>query len=347
VSVSEYEEEENEAFELIELEDELGEDEETPSVGRIELFPERADKDERLDKFIAQELQDLSRSYVQKLIDEGAVTVDGYLRQRTFKVTPGQTVVVEIPEPVEHDLVPEDIPLQVVFEHEDLVVIEKAAAMVVHPAPGHPRGTLVNALIHRYPEIEIAGTNRPGIVHRLDKDTSGLMVVALTDRGRRSLVEQWSRGQVTKGYIALVKGVVEPDQATVDAPIGRDPKDRQRMAAIANGRHAVTHFTVNRRFREATLLDLEIETGRTHQIRVHLAFIGHPVVGDQLYNHASGRFGGTGSIVGRQFLHAAKLAFRLPEGTPVEFNSPLPDDLEEPLSKLRSERLLEDQVDRS
>jgi 23S rRNA pseudouridine1911/1915/1917 synthase len=332
------EHEEIEAYELIELDDEEIEEGERPKAGRAELFPTRIDKNERLDKFIAQELDDLSRSFVQKLIDDGAVTVDGYQRQRTFKVTPGQTIVVELPEPVEHDLVPEDIPLQILFEHPDLVVLEKAAGMVVHPAPGHPRGTLVNALIHRYPEIEIAGSNRPGIVHRLDKDTSGLMVIAKTDRGKKSLIEQWARGQVSKGYVALVKGVVGPEEATVDAPIGRDPKDRQRMAAVANGRHAVTNFTVNRRFQESTLLDLEIETGRTHQIRVHLAFIGHPVVGDSLYNHASGRFGGTGAIVPRQFLHAARLAFRLPEGRPVEFTSELPDDLEEPLIRLRGEQ---------
>jgi 23S rRNA pseudouridine1911/1915/1917 synthase len=209
--------------------------------------------------------------------------------------------------------------------------------MVVHPAPGHPRGTLANAVIAHAPEISIAGSNRPGIVHRLDKDTSGLIVVAKSDRARVSLVKQWNNRTVEKHYIALVADVVEPDDATINVPVGRDPVARNKMAAIASGRHAITHFDVRERFADATLLDVQIDTGRTHQIRVHLAFIGHPVVGDEVYNRLSGRTGGTNGLVKRQFLHASRLAFDLPEGARVDFESPLPSDLSSALERLRSE----------
>jgi 23S rRNA pseudouridine1911/1915/1917 synthase len=302
----------------------------------VELRPTRDDLNERLDKYIAAQLPELSRSLIQRLIDDGGVLVDGRMRRRTFKVTPGEVVTVQLPAPVAIALEPEPIPLVVVYEDEDVIVIDKPAGMVVHPAPGHPRGTLVNALLHHAPEIAVAGSQRPGIVHRLDKDTSGLIVVAKSDRGHRALLEQWGRHSVEKGYVALVRGIVEPDVATVDVPIGRDPKDRQRMAAIGGGRHAVSHLRVRERFAEpgATLLDVDIETGRTHQIRVHLAFIGHPVVGDPVYNRASGPLGGTTSIVPRQFLHAARLSFDLPDGRRVAFESPLPADLQRALARL-------------
>jgi 23S rRNA pseudouridine1911/1915/1917 synthase len=319
--------------ELIDLDEEGDLDAETAERS-IDLRPTRDDTNERLDRFVASRLPDLSRSYVQRLIDDGRVLVDGVVRRRTFKMTPGELVSVQVPAPVPEAMEPEAIPLDVVFEDRDLIVLDKPTGMVVHPAPGHPRGTLVNALLHHAPEIEVAGTNRPGIVHRLDKDTSGLMVVAKSDRGRHSLLDQWNRRAVRKGYLALVRGVVEPDEATVDVPIGRDPKDRQRMTAIASGRRALTHFRVRRRFAEATLLDVEIETGRTHQIRVHLAFIGHPLVGDPIYNRAVGPLGGTKSIAPRQFLHSSLLAFSLPDGRRVQFESALPADLQAVLDRV-------------
>jgi 23S rRNA pseudouridine1911/1915/1917 synthase len=319
--------------ELVELDELDG----TEGGGEIvELRPTRDALNERLDKYLAAQLPDFSRAHLQRLIDEGQVLVDGRLRRRTFKVTPGEIVTVQVPAPEVVALEPEPIPLDIRYEDDDVIVLEKPTGMVVHPAPGHPRGTLVNALLHHAPAIAIGGTNRPGIVHRLDKDTSGLMVVAKSDRGRRALVEQWGRQSVEKGYIALVRGIVESDMATIDVPVGRDPKDRQRMAAIGHGRRAVSYFRVRDRFADpgATLLDVDIETGRTHQIRVHLAFIGHPVVGDPLYNRAVGPLGGTKSIAPRQFLHAARLAFDLPNGRRVAFESPLPAELDETLSKM-------------
>jgi 23S rRNA pseudouridine1911/1915/1917 synthase len=196
---------------------------------------------------------------------------------------------------------------------------------------------LVNALLFHAPEINVSGSNRPGIVHRLDKDTSGLMVVAKTDRARESLLAQWQSRTVSKEYIALVRGNVEPDEGTIDAPIGRDPLDRKRMAVLPNGRSAVTHFRVSERFGSSTLVDVELDTGRTHQIRVHFAFIEHPVVGDALYNRISDRFGGTRAISPRQFLHAAGLGFDLPSRQRLKFHADLPEDLASVLIRLKNE----------
>ena len=290
----------------------------------------------RLDKFVAAELSDLSRSYVQQLIADGRVRVDGIARRASFALTPRMVVDVEVPPRAIESLVPEPIPLDVVFEDADVIVLNKPAGMVVHPAPGHATGTLVNALLAHAPEMSLNGSNRPGIVHRLDKDTSGLMVVAKTDRARNALVAQWNDRTVRKGYVALVNGRVEPNEGTIDAPIGRDREQRQRMAVTAKGKPAVTHFTVRERFARSTLLDVEIETGRTHQIRVHLAFIGHPVAGDQVYNPAKGRGrAGQEVRVPRQFLHAARLGFRLPDGRAVAFEAALPPDLDLVLRELR------------
>jgi 23S rRNA pseudouridine1911/1915/1917 synthase len=315
--------------------DELGDDER--GSGLIELRPVRDETNERLDKFIANHVPDLSRSYIQQLIDDGGVQVDGIVRRRTFKMTPGQVVTVAVPPPLIDELLPEPIPLVIVYEDDDVLVIDKPAGMVVHPAPGHPNGTLANAVIAHAPGISIAGSNRPGIVHRLDKETSGLIVVAKSDRARVSLVNQWNSRTVQKHYIALVAGIVEPDGATIDVPIGRDPIARNKMAALASGRDAITTFTVRERFLDTTLLDVQIETGRTHQIRVHLTFIGHPVVGDAVYNRLTGRTGGNQSLAPRQFLHAARLGFDLPDGRAVAFESPLPDDLQAALDVLRAE----------
>ena len=301
--------------------------------GIVVLHPSREDLGMRLDRFVADRLPDLSRSMVQQLIDAGHVLVDEQRRKPKFRMTPGEVVTVEIPPPLDDEIQPDPIPLTIVHEDVDVIVIDKPAGMVVHPAPGHARGTLANALLAHAPGIAVGGSHRPGIVHRLDKETSGLIVAAKTDRGRAALVSQWAEQAVEKRYLTLVVGVITEDEATIDAPIGRDPKHRQRMAVVRSGRPAVTHFRVLERFRNATLLEVTIETGRTHQIRVHLAFIGHPVVGDPVY----GRSSAVAPELGRQFLHASELAFALPGGTPVRFASPLPADLQRVLDNLRAE----------
>ena len=302
------------------------------NVEILELRPTPEDRNERLDKYVARNVPALSRSYLHQLIGSGDISVDGVVRRPAFKVTPGQRIDVSIPPPVEDEIHPEPIPLAIVHEDDEVIVLDKLAGMVVHPAPGHASGTLVNALIHYAPGINVGGRLRPGIVHRLDKDTSGLIVVAKTDRARNGLVEQWQRRTVEKRYTALVSGVVEDDEATIDAPIGRDPVQRQRMAVVRSGRPAVTRFTVRQRFQSATLLDVEIETGRTHQIRVHLRFIGHPVAGDRVYGL------GRQAIPGlrRQFLHASRLGFTLPHGDRVTFHSELPRDLQAVLDHLQA-----------
>lgn len=296
------------------------------------LHPDREDLGLRLDQYVAEVVPDLSRNQVQALIDDGSVLVDGQLRKPKFRITPGEVVEVRLPAAVVDEIQPDPIPLHIVFESPDVIVIDKPAGMVVHPAPGHPRGTLANALIAYDPTIAVGGSHRPGIVHRLDKDTSGLIVAARTDRGRQSLIQQWGGQTVKKSYLALVNGQVEENEATVDAPIGRDPKNRQRMAALRSGKPAITHFRVLERFPDHTLLEVNIETGRTHQIRVHLAFIGHPIVGDGVYGSPHSAPVG----LERQFLHASELGFSLPDGTPVAFSAPLPDDLASILTGLRS-----------
>ena len=298
----------------------------------VVLLPQREHLGDRLDRYVAAALPDLSRTTVQSLIESGQILVDGIQRKPKFHITPGEVVTVEFAPPVLDEIKPEPIPLNVIYEDDDLIVIDKPAGLVVHPAPGHPSGTLANALIAHAPEISIAGSNRPGIVHRLDKDTSGLIVAAKSDRGRTSLVSQWESRRVKKDYVALAVGSIVEDEATIDAPIGRDPKNRQRMAVVRGGRTAITHFRVKERFDDATLLDVEIETGRTHQIRVHLAFIGHPVVGDRVY----GQKVPDGLTVGRQFLHASGLEFQLPDGHKVAFSAPLPTDLQAVLDALRA-----------
>jgi 23S rRNA pseudouridine1911/1915/1917 synthase len=307
-------------------------DDELEEDGLVVLRPGRERLGDRLDKYVADSIPDLSRATVQGLIEAGHVLVDGIVRKSKFRLTPGEVITVEIPPPEPDDIQPDAIPLDIVFEDDDVIVIDKPAGMVVHPAPGHPRGTLANALVAHVPGIAVGGSHRPGIVHRLDKDTSGLIVAAKSDRGRTALVAQWEDRSVTKTYLALVSGVAEENEATIDAPIGRDPKNRQRMAVVRSGRAAVSHFRVVERFPEATLLELAIETGRTHQIRVHLAFIGHPIIGDSVYGGARLVLAG----LNRQFLHASELGFELPDGSTVHFESPLPDDLNEALEGLRA-----------
>jgi 23S rRNA pseudouridine1911/1915/1917 synthase len=293
----------------------------------FEFVPTREHQGQRLDRYVADAFPALSRVFVRRLIEHGQVLVDGHSRRPAFKVTPGEVITVEIPPTEEAPLLPEAIPLDIVYEDHDLIVLNKPAGLVVHPAPGHPTGTLVNALLAHAPAMSVSGSHRPGIVHRLDKDTSGLMVVAKNDRAKLALISQWQSRTVDKGYVALVRGVVGPDDATIDAPIDRDPTQRKKMATALTGRPAITHFNVRRRYRGATLLDIALETGRTHQVRVHLAFIGHPIVGDPVYNPHTGPTGGRNSLAPRQFLHASRLGFELPDGTRRTFQAPLPGDL--------------------
>lgn len=314
----------------------------------IELYPERSDLNMRLDKYVAEQLPDLSRTYLQQLIMDGALLVDGFVRRPSFKMTPGQVVTLDLPEVEVTEIIAEDIPLDVVFENDDILMVNKVAGMVVHPAAGHASGTLVNAVLFHAPEISIQGSTRPGIIHRLDKDTSGIMVVAKSDRAQTSLAEQWMDRKVQKRYLALATGVVDEDTATIDAPIGRSTANRMQMAATRTGKDAITHFTVIERFDDCTLLDVTIETGRTHQIRVHLNFIGHAVVGDSLYgNKVSARIADELGLK-RQFLHANSLGFAMPgTGKYRTFEAPLPQDLQNVLDQLRSRKEEGDESDDS
>lgn len=312
----------------------------------IELHPSVEDKNTRLDKFVSDQLPDLSRTYLQQLITDGALLVDGFARRSSFKVTPGQVITLDLPEVEVTEIAAEDIPLDIVFENDDILMINKAAGMVVHPAAGHASGTLVNAVLFHAPEISIQGSTRPGIIHRLDKDTSGIMVVAKSDRAQTSLAEQWMARGVRKKYLALATGVVEEDTATIDVPIGRNTVNRQQMATSRSGKDAITHFTVLERFADCTLLEVTIETGRTHQIRVHLNFIGHAVVGDSLYgNKVSARLAEEFGLT-RQFLHAQSLGFSMPgTGEQTTFEAPLPTDLQTALDYLTERRDAPDEPD--
>jgi 23S rRNA pseudouridine1911/1915/1917 synthase len=298
----------------------------TPSQ-TLTLHPEAFEKNTRLDKFIATHIPDMSRSWLQRVIDDGHVQVDGQVRNRTFKVTPGQEIVVSVPPVAEVELVAEDIPLDIVYEDADIIVINKRAGMVVHPAPGHRSGTLVNALLHHAPDISMAGSHRPGIVHRLDRDTSGLIVVGRTDAGRMALLEQWADRSVVKEYQAIIRGVPEEDEFAIDAPIGRDPALRKRMAVVATGKSAQSHVVIREIAQSASLADVTIATGRTHQIRVHLAYAGYPIVGDRVYNRFGKLTGGRSPIADRQMLHAGRLVIRNVAGETLALRAPLPDDM--------------------
>jgi 23S rRNA pseudouridine1911/1915/1917 synthase len=317
-------------------------DSEEDEIAEIfELKPTREDRNQRLDRYVSFMRPNLSRTYLQTLIEQGLVVVDGQIRRSSFKMTEGEVVTVSVPATVEIEIEPENIPLDIVYEDKDVAVVNKAAGMVVHPAPGHPRGTLVNAMLGHAPDISIIGSTRPGIVHRLDKETSGLIIVAKTDRAQTTLVAQWQERTVEKRYVTLAVGQFEEEEATVEAAIGRDPANRQRMAVIRSGRHAVSHFKVNRRYERATLIDASIETGRTHQIRVHLAFVGHSVVGDSVYAGERAKNLGIELGLKRQFLHASELGLTLPDSTYHLFEAPLPPDLIHALEVLQPEAIQE------
>jgi 23S rRNA pseudouridine1911/1915/1917 synthase len=292
---------------------------------------------QRLDRYLAGVLNNLSRSSVQQLIEEKQVLVNGRASKPGYMLRSGDEIqVLQVSRKLPGNLQPQALPLDIVYEDADLLVLNKAAGMVVHPAPGHSNDTLVNALLARYPELRgeggIVGEEdlRPGIIHRLDKDTSGLLIVAKNARTQSALAEQMKEHKVIKRYLALVEGVVALDQGSIDAPIGRNPHNRQQMAITAVGsREARTHFHVLQRFKRHTLLLLQLETGRTHQIRVHLKAIGHPVVGDQTYGSTHAH-----PLLNRQFLHAYQLVFTHPtSGETLELEVPLPPDLQNVLDE--------------
>ncbi|MDO7905384.1 RluA family pseudouridine synthase [Paenibacillus sp. JX-17] len=288
---------------------------------------------DRIDKYLTESLEEVSRSQIQIWITDGHALVNGSVVKANHKLAEGDRITLQVPEPASVEIAAEDIPLEVVYEDKDVIVVNKPRGMVVHPAPGHTSGTLVNALMYHCKDLSgINGELRPGIVHRIDKDTSGLLMAAKNDKAHASLAAQLKDHSVNRRYIALVHGHLSHDQGTVDAPIGRDASDRKMFTVTErNSKHAVTHFLVMERLGDYTLLELKLETGRTHQIRVHMKFIGHPLVGDPVYGRNKGiRMNG-------QALHAATLGFIHPStGEYMEFSAPLPADMEEVLASLRS-----------
>ena len=283
----------------------------------------------RLDKVCSEIFSDYSRSQIKQLLDGGNITVNGKTEKAKYKVKSGDLIRLEEPETKTLELRPENIPLDIVYEDDDVIVINKPQGMVVHPAPGHDEHTLVNALLYHCPLSTINGTFRPGIVHRIDKDTSGLLMVAKNDKAHRSLAKQLKDKTNIREYVALVHGKIAEDEGTINAPIGRSLKDRKKQAVVKDGRNAVTHFEVLKRYRDYTLVKCILETGRTHQIRVHMKYICHPLVGDPLY-------GPKKTIKGNgQFLHAGKLGFVHPTtGKLLIFEAPLPKIFQECLEKL-------------
>jgi 23S rRNA pseudouridine1911/1915/1917 synthase len=297
----------------------------------VEAAPRRADR-------VAADLSGLSRSHVQRLITEGRLTLGGRPLKANVLVPGGAVLELVVPPPAPTDLEPRpDISVPVVHEDEDLLIVDKPAGLVVHPAPGHPTGTLVNALVGRGEPLAaggIAGILRPGIVHRLDRDTSGLLMVARSDAAQAALQAQLKARRVKKTYLALVAGSVTAGTGRIEAPIGRDPAHRTRMAVVAAGRPATTNYRVRERFEGWTLLELDLVTGRTHQLRVHLAAIGHPIAGDRIYGSAMARRGPEG--LERLFLHAWRLELTSPSsGRLIRAESPLPAELEAALEELR------------
>jgi len=329
------------------------------SADQIHVLSVAAGEGGRLDRFVAARLAELSRTTVQRLIDDGFITLDGSPCRASDKVGQGDVIVVRIPPAAPTDLVAEDIPLAIVYEDDDVVVIDKPAGLVVHPAAGHGSGTLVNALLGRLPDLGstggIGGEVRPGIVHRLDKDTSGLIVAAKNDRALQFLQAQFKARAVKKMYLALVEGLVKPREGIIDAPIGRSKSDRKKMAVTRQGRSALTRYRVRQVYRRPdlshsgskkpaaraptpaplansdvlSLVEAYPETGRTHQIRVHFAWLKHPLVGDAQYGRHTPIV-----PIERHFLHAAALTLALPNGETRTFTSPVPDDLQRVLDQL-------------
>lgn len=286
----------------------------------------------RLDAFLAEAAPGVSRSAAARLIESGSVLVDGRLASKSCRLMGGETVALTLPEPEPADAVPQDIPLDVVYEDADVIVVNKPSGLVVHPAPGHPDGTLVNALLHHCGDSlsGVGGALRPGIVHRIDRDTSGLVIAAKNDAAHRSLAAQLKDHSLARTYECVAAGNFREDRGTVDAPIARDSRDRKRMAVVPGGREAVTHWEVVARYPGCTHLRCRLETGRTHQIRVHLAYLGHPILGDTVYGAKKPVPGLTG-----QCLHASELRFLHPRtGETMTLRCPLPEEFTALLRKL-------------
>lgn len=282
----------------------------------------------RLDRYVAEALPQFSRAYLQKLIEQGSILVNGQKAKASQRLSRGDRIVIIVPPAPTHPLA-EPSPLSIIYEDKDILVIDKPAGLVVHPSPGHPSHTLVNAILAHCPSLAASDDLiRPGIVHRLDKDTSGLIVIAKNDRVRQYLINQFKRHAITKGYLVLVKGKLPYEQGIIEAPIGRNPYHRKRMAVVGTGKAASTQYKVKKYLDNYSLLDITPLTGRTHQIRVHMSYLGYPVLGDHTYGVKS-------PYLRRQFLHAYRLGFRLPSTDDYqEFTCPLPPDLERALELL-------------
>lgn len=302
----------------------------------LTLQPHKEDAGQRVDAWLAAHLKDVTRSAAQRLLEEGRVMVSGRALAKNYKLTGGETVEVFLPEPEPVDVRPQNIPLDVVYEDGDVIVVNKPKGLVVHPAPGHPDGTLVNALLYHCGDSlsGIGGELRPGIVHRIDRDTSGLIIAAKNDFAHQKLAVQLQDHTLARIYECIAVGNLRQDSGTVDAPIGRHPMDRKRMAVVSNGRPAVTHWTVLARYPGFTHVQCRLETGRTHQIRVHMAHIGHPILGDTVYGSKKPVPGLQG-----QCLHAVGLRFLHPRtGEMVELHCELPLEFQEQLRKLENRR---------
>jgi 23S rRNA pseudouridine1911/1915/1917 synthase len=313
-----------------------------PEATTLFLNAGAADAGARLDAFLAARVEGVSRTRLKHAIEDGDVLVAGRAAKPSYKLRAGDAVELETPAPPASNFTPEDIPLNVIYEDDSLIVIDKPAGLVVHPAAGVSSGTLANALAFHFKQLsKHAGALRPGIVHRLDRDTSGLMVVAKSESAHEHLSDQFRAREVFKSYVALVHGRVREESGRIEEPIARDPRQRTRMAVVRGGRPALSLYTVRRAYERFTLLDVQIKTGRTHQIRVHLAHLKHPVVGDKVYNGgrdatvADVRARAAVRAMGRQFLHAERLGFRHPQtGEPLSFHAPLPEELSRMLESL-------------
>lgn len=301
-----------------------------------EYFTVENQEGERIDRYLSEEMEDRSRSYIQKLIKDQYVIVNQKPVKANYRLSLGDMVEITLPEAKEPDIIPENIPLDILYEDQDIIIVNKPKQMVVHPAPGHYSGTLVNALMyHCGQELSgINGTMRPGIVHRIDMDTTGSLIVCKNDTAHQSLSEQLKVHSIKRVYVAIVHGNIKEDNGTVNAPIGRHPTERKKMSIhTKNGRNAITHYKVLERFGEYTYIQCELETGRTHQIRVHMASIGHPLVGDQVYGPRKCPF----PKLQGQTLHAKTLGIIHPRtGEYLEINAPLPDYFIELLDRLRN-----------
>ena len=299
----------------------------------IEIYETEEEDNERLDFYLAENIENLSRTYIQKLIKEGLVLVNGKQEKSKYIISSMDYIKVQIPKPIKLEVIAEDIPLDIIYEDEDIVIINKDQGMVVHPAPGNYSGTLVNALLYSIKNLSsINGIIRPGIIHRLDKDTSGIIMVAKNDEAHKFLSEQLKNRSVKREYIAIVHGVFKNYEATINAPIGRDPRDRKKMTVInTNSKEAVTHYKVIEEFEKFSLIEAHLETGRTHQIRVHMSYLNHPILGDLTYYNNPNKFN-----IDKQLLHAKKLGFIHPRTKEyMEFETEMPERFINVLKLLR------------